>query len=557
MRQEKQETFKGFETWLSALKMRAKMVTYVTIAFLFAHMVITLLLSYIMYRTTWSLVIKYAWSSLSHFTWPSALLPALLVLLKKSIWIFAMSFWLWLLFPFAIRYFKHRAEKQAEDVYIRGARVLDRDEIQRMIKEECDLPLGSFKMPVSAEVKHMFIVGRPGVGKTVALSQVIERLKERKVKGVIYDFKGDYVSKFYDPSTDILFNPLDTRCLGWNIFNEISTHMDIDAVAHSLIPPPYMADPFWNDAARDVFAGILHYLWQNNAKTNMDIWNAVTAPGGDIAIWLKNTKGGERGYRYIEDASSKQAMSVFAVMMQYVKSFEFMARAGGDFSIRRWLEDPQGGFIFITSYSDIKDTLRPILSLFLDLMGRKLLSLPDDLNRRIFFIIDEFGTLQRLSTIVQLLTLSRSKGGSVWVGIQDVGQLDKIYTPALRQAIVNACGSNLVFSVADPETARFLSEKIGEAEVIRPEEGYSMGPEDMRDGISIQRRRVTEKVVLPSELQNIPDLTAFLKLPNYPWTQTKFTYKHYPTKNPSFIMKPDFVLDMQAIKEPELEEKEC
>lgn len=68
--------------------------------------------------------------------------------------------------------------------------------------------MGPIQIPRSAEIKHFFVVGRPGVGKTVAMSQVIARVKERGAKGVVYDFKGDYLSRFFDPERDILFNPL-------------------------------------------------------------------------------------------------------------------------------------------------------------------------------------------------------------------------------------------------------------------------------------------------------------------------------------------------------------
>jgi hypothetical protein len=68
--------------------------------------------------------------------------------------------------------------------------------------------------------------------------------------------------------------------------------MDIDAAAHSLISSAYMQDPFWNDAARDVFSGILHYLYQNNAKSNSDIWAAVTAPISNIGAGSKERRVG-------------------------------------------------------------------------------------------------------------------------------------------------------------------------------------------------------------------------------------------------------------------------
>jgi len=179
----------------------------------------------------------------------------------------------------------------------------------------------------------------------------------------------------------------------------------------------------------------------------------------------------------------------------------------------------------------------------------------DDYNRRIFFILDELGTLQRLSTIVQLLTLSRSKGGSCWLGIQDIGQLDKIYTQNIRQAIVNACGSNLIFAVADPITAKFLSDKIGDTEYVETEETYSMGTEDNRDGISLIRRKKTEKLVLPSDIQNLKDLNAYLKLPNFDISKVEFRYKSYPDKHEPFLMKPELNLENIMLEQAKILEE--
>lgn len=200
-------------------------------------------------------------------------------------------------YPATIYYFSNLSRKQSENKYIRGAKLTTVAELKKEMakrKEDVDIPFGEIKLPVSAEVKHYFMCGRPGAGKTVLTSKMFDRLRCRQERGILYDFKGDYVSRFYNPESDILFNPLDRRCLGWSIFNDIKTVMDIDSVAHSLIPPAYSADPFWNDGARDVFSGILHYLYQKDKVHNKDIWNAVTSPGKSIAGWLKNTKGGER-----------------------------------------------------------------------------------------------------------------------------------------------------------------------------------------------------------------------------------------------------------------------
>jgi type IV secretory pathway TraG/TraD family ATPase VirD4 len=216
-----------------------------------------------------------------------------------------------------------------------------------------------------------------------------------------------------------------------------------------------------------------------------------------------------------------------------------MKDVAGDFSIKKWFNDEsETGNIFITNYADIKDTLKPILTLFIDLFIRQILSMPDDRERRVFFLIDEFGTLQRLQSIVNLLTLGRSKGASAWLGIQDVGQIEEVYGKELRQTIINACGSNLIYRVSDPVTAKYLSDKIGERAVLETQENHSMGSAENRDGLSLVRREKTDRLVLPSELQNLPDLTGYVRFIGYPILTTVFEYRAFETKNISFLPSP-------------------
>ncbi len=557
----KDQAYKGSETAWADFMMTAKMHVHIAGAIMLVQGLLTILLNLVTTGKAWYLLGKYVISSIASFDFPFAAGGALLKILSHNLWLLMITLPVWFSYPLFLRYFKKRAAAQAAQQYEGGSKELEEEELIGAIRksgEATSLNIGKTPVPKSAEIKHSFSCGRPGVGKTVAMLQLMFGLRKRGAKAVIYDFKGDYVSKLYDPATDIIFNPLDKRNLGnnkgWTIFNEMKTYTDVDAIAASLIPQTISnQDPFWNDAARDVFAGILHYLYQQGKTTNRDIWEMVCSPLADIAKKLKNTKGGERGYNYIQDASAKQALSVFAVLMQYVKSFEFMAAADGAFCVKDWLSDGKPGFLFITNYSDIKDTLKPVLSLMLDLLGRRLLALPDDYNRRVFFMIDEFGTLQRLSTIVQLLTLSRSKGGSVWIGIQDIGQVDKIYGRELRQAIFNACGTNLLFSANDPDTQKFLSDAIGDVRYINSEETRTMGSADERDGITLMRRRITEKLVLPSDIKNLPDLTAYLKLPNFDMAKIKLEYKSYPERNEAFMMKPG--LSLEEIKQAAAEAK--
>ncbi|MFZ5996392.1 MAG: type IV secretion system DNA-binding domain-containing protein [Nitrospirota bacterium] len=412
------EGFKAFEIWVTKFKLAVKMYVCIGLAFIALQMLITVGFTVHWYGDMWANAFKYACFFVPKHVWPDTMSEFFSMLGSRSMVIFGYSSAIWFLYPVSIIMLNKRAKRQQAECYISGAKLITAERLNKAIRKEgekADLQIGEVNIPKSAEPKHALIIGRPGVGKTVCLSQVLARLKARGERGIVYDFKGDYLSKFYDPEKDIIFNPLDARGIGWNLFNEIKTQMDVEAIAHSLVPESYQQDPFWNKAARDVFSGMLHYLWQNNQKSNPAIWDAITSSGNDITGWLKETPGGESGHVFVQDASSKQAMSVYAVLMQYASCFKYMPSTDSNFSIIEWLQNGKG-WIYVVNYADVQDTLKPILSLFIDLLGRKLLSMKDDYKRRVFFLIDEFGTLQRLSTIKNLLTLSRSKGGSVWLG---------------------------------------------------------------------------------------------------------------------------------------------
>ena len=582
-------SFEGFETWLNTFKLKFKMHTRIILAL--ALVLLALFAANMIYGFSHDTDVAIRWSvakALYKF-WPEfklsfrnadgskaftnaesiATTPRVRQIAKKELsrlgWNFIKLFAaVGLLYPIIVLLFKRRSIEQSDKRYIRGAKIDSSHEFKRLSKrrkEETDLPFGSVGMPVSAEPKHCFIVGRPGTGKTVCMSAILSRLKKRNAKAIVYDTKGDYLSKFYDPDHDFIFNPLDSRCLGWNIFNEVETIMDVDAIAASLIPQSIgHNDPFWTDAARAVLSGVLHNLYKENTRTNRDIWEMITSEGKHISSELKFTRGGEAGHRFIENPESNQALGVFAVLMQYTKCFEYMADCDGNFSVKDWLERGQG-MIFITNYADVKDTLKPILSLFIDLMGRKLLSLPDSHDRRVFFLVDEFGTLQRLSTILDLLTLSRSKGGCVFIGIQDYGKIDKLYSREIRQSIVNACGSGVTYAVAD-ESAKIASNNIGETEFMDSERSFSMGVKNWRDGTNLAQRKRKESLFLASDISNLPDLTGIVKFPNYNYAISKWEYESYPAVNPAIVTRDDLLIEnikkeeekiRQQIEEQELD----
>ncbi len=578
----KDSAFKGAEIRINELKMTWKMLSFVGIACIALQILIfTSAVYYLCDHEKIMFLVKYEYAKFvrmlmldpllnvqidgqtfptlaSNLVRSSAGVMILQAMIVKINFIATCSFGSWFLYPFLIGYFRNIATRSTQVEHIRGPQLLEASVLKKQLKKEkmtCRLPLGEILIPISYEPEHIFIVGKTRVGKTVAIMQQIALLRKQNVKAVIYDLKGEYTAKFFDPKKDFLMNPLDTRCSGWTITNEIKTKMDLISVAQSLIPPGGGDEKFWNTAAQNVKVGLESAGIMSGKKTNADFWRAVTGTVKEIADTIKNVDGGQAGYTYIQDAGSKQALSVIAVLMGYCSFYEYAAHADGDFSIDRWLRQEEGSFIFLTGREEIQDTLKPMLSLFIDLLGKKLLSMPEEETRRIFFMLDEFGSLQRLPTIKRLLTVGGSKNATVEIGIQDISQLQKLYGNEDATTIFNSCGNNLVLNIADPDTADFFSRRFGRYQYWDTNETQSMGVADNRDGITLSRQKFLEDLILPSEIQMLKKRQGFVKIPEHNPCRVHIpitSANNLPNINKDFIMKPGFNLEEIKLKQEKI-----
>lgn len=408
-------------------------------------------------------------------------------------------------------------------------------------------------LPRKFEPEHGIIIGKPGQGKTLLLYEFIKRLRNRNLarnkngkrlvmstfNAVIYDTKGDYISKFYNYETDCIFNPMDERSVKWTIFNEIRSEnemeekINVDAICKSLIPDT--GDPqadYWNSTARTVLASIFHYCRKSGRRTNAELWDVLTLPISTLRRLLEQYPESRIALKHIE-GDNQQTSGIVSTLTRFTECLEFVKDMDGDFSIRDFMNEKDNGFLFVSNYAKTRDSMKPLLSLFIDQLANNLLSMPDDQDRRRFFLLDEFGTLQNLPSIVQLLTMSRSKGGSVWIAVQDFGQLEKIYGMEHRKTIFNACGTHIYFAVADAKTAEELSQNVGDAEYL--EKHYSKTEWEGRSTVSHQK--ALRAVLLPSQIMNLEKFKVIMTMPNYPFIKSEVALVDYENKSEAFIIR--------------------
>jgi hypothetical protein len=113
-----------------------------------------------------------------------------------------------------------------------------------------------------------------------------------------------------------------------------------------------------------------------------------------------------------------------------------------------------------------------------------------------------------------------------------IAQVSSTYGSGEAQTIVENCGNTLILRCSGSEhggTSQFASRLIGEREVIRRHTSRGRDRESWfsargaRRSTSVSEQHVTEVAVLPSELEQLPDLTGYLKAASSQvWLRVRF-----------------------------------
>lgn len=414
------------------------------------------------------------------------------------------------------------------------------------------LPIGDAWLSYCTEVFGLLIIGAMGSGKTVIYSAILkaaEKLEGYKI--FAYTVKGDFIEKFYRfERGDLIFNAFDLRGLDFNVFSLIKNNTDFLRVASIMIPEPKgNSDPFWVTAARDCFAAMLNRCYMLGKCTNADVWETLCFTREEIIEKVAPLFGSEETLKYFSD--SKLASNISAVIAGYTGIFKFLpAGKGVDFDIKKWLDSKEGGWIFVSNHKDVKEPLKPWLTLFIDALVSAHLSLADDYERRVVYALDEINTLNPTiaETIHELSITGRSKGAITIAGGQGMGGFEQTFGDKRAQDICNALGNSIFLRTgADPKTATWMSDVLGDTMFLEAEVSHSAKTGEGADGTSTRMVRKTEKLRLPSVFMNVlGSLEGYVRLAEYGVFQTSWKYVSYPKLNEGFIPRPD--INMNTIK---------
>ena len=418
------------------------------------------------------------------------------------------------------------------------------------VAEEGELVLGDVPIDRHGECYHWLFCGSPGSGKSTAIKDMLDQIRARGERAIVYDISGEYIESYYRSGHDSILNPLDARHSAWNIFIDGRTEADFTAFARALFPSGEDSkNEFWNNASVTLFVELaLHFkrsylerleegtpVWERQARRCSERLFRLLLEGDvqDVSDHVKGTKAAN----LVGKGAAETSQNLLATIASKLGGFASLASEGKPFSIREWVNNEDNDkWLFISSRQDMHESLRPLISLFCDVAAAGILSLEPDSERRMWVLFDEVASLQKLPSLPALLERGRKHGCAVMLGLQSMPQLQASYGQYPAAALCSQPQNWLILRTVEPNTAKWLSDSIGGAETEEAQMSISMGANSERDGVNISRQKKRESAVLPSEIIGLPDLTGYFILPgDRPVYRTSYTYKRRESIAEGFI----------------------
>jgi type IV secretory pathway TraG/TraD family ATPase VirD4 len=381
------------------------------------------------------------------------------------------------------------------------------------------------RIPLQSEAQHIELMGDTGAGKTSLIMQILRQIQGRGHSAIVYDPACEFIQRFYDAKRgDIVLNPLDARCPYWGPSEELRRKAEAKAIAASLYQPTSdKKGEFFTETPQKIFA---HLLTFGPTPTQLVAWLSNPAE-------IDQRVRGTEMEAMIAKGAQQQRNGVLASLGLVADSLRMLPTreqtGNRTWSATEWSETRKG-WIFITSSATEREALRPLHSLWIDLLVLRLLTAPQHNQTPVWFVLDELASLQRLPQLHTAITENRKSRNPLVLGFQGKAQLEVIYGH-LAEVMLSQPATKIFLKTTEPKAAEWVSNAIGKVEIERMKETHFDGS---RTGRNFSLDRQVEPLVMDSEISGLENRHAFLKLGNNV-ARFHFEYMDVPQTTPGFV----------------------
>lgn len=403
-----------------------------------------------------------------------------------------------------------------DDKHVRGTPLGSELQVKRALKLTAApgrVKVGPYTIPQTFETGHFLFLGGHGCGKTNAINRMCTGIRDGGHRAIVYDVAGTYIEKFYRPGKDTILNPLDDRGTPWTIWADvrIDAEYDYERIVQSLVPSDDPKSAFWYKGAQSLLKGVAKKLQVEGRTTNKALYDMLAKMElEELCFYCVGTEAGG----VISPESERVSADIRATLLTAFTGFKYLrdAQPGSPlFSIREWMtREDDDSWLFISSKEDQADTLKGLITMWVDLICANILSLTPSQDRRMWMVFDEVHTLGKLPSLENAQNMSRKYGGCIVIGTQSLEQMAAIYGMDRAKSILGACHSRAFF-LCNADTAKWAEQNFGQLERIESSENLSYGPHEFRDGGGVSTKLETRTNVLASQISDLPPLQFYIR----------------------------------------------
>jgi type IV conjugative transfer system coupling protein TraD len=446
--------------------------------------------------------------------------------------------------------------KESEDEYLSGMQLTDKPaEVNKLLRQNgelSDLRVADLHMVKRAEVMNFLMHGTINVGKSTIIRWLLDYIRKRGDRAIIYDSGCTFTETHYNPSTDFILNAHDERCANWQMWGECIDAVDYDNLAASLIPVEGESDPFWVSSSRTICADLaIRMSVDPDRSIEKFLKTLLSLSMKSLREYLVNTPSAN----LVEEKIEKTAISIRSVVTNYAKALRFLQGLDDGtkppFTIREWMtqERYDNSWLFISTQARHRKSVRPLISLWVSLATLLLQSMGENSERRVWFILDEAPSLQRIPELAETLAEARKFGGCFVLGMQNMAQLVHVYGRELAKSIFDLMNTRMYGRSPSAEMAKVVEEELGNQRKRKIREQNSYGLDQVRDGVSLGKDEVNNPIVDYEQIMRLPNLNFYVRLPGeYPVVRLKLKYRPFKKRHAGLIER-----NIRDALSPELE----
>ena len=302
------------------------------------------------------------------------------------------------------------------------------------------------------------------------------------------------------------------------IYDEV--YEDLNDLVTVLIPVENEKDPLWEKGARSITLAVLLAMLEDSLeegstmnKSKFNFFNLAKILQNsnndykELREYFQGRSSLSRAYslsKQVCDAAQSTRASYMSIVYDKLTLFNDAGicalTSQSDFTAASLSDHPTALFLKIPDEKDTRHNLAAIFILNIYKTLIKVASATPELSlpRNVYFIMDEFGNMPKISKFDKFITVGRSR--KIWFTmiIQSYAQLNNVYGDNVAEIIKGNCGIKMFIGSNDMQTCKEYSELCGNI-TIATTSTSSSAHSDTNYSTSYQVR----PLIYPSELQRL------------------------------------------------------